>query len=318
MILIVAEHNNHDLNSSTMHVISAASKLKLPIHVLVAGNECASVVSTVQKSNGVNKVLVADRPEYKYHLAENLAKLIHQLSTEYTYILAPATSFGKDILPRVAALLDVEQISEITDIVDSNTFVRPIYAGNAYATVTTSSTKKIITVRPTSFPLCTQQEKCETQQLDINIPAINTEFVDSSPTNHGSLPDLNSAKIVVAGGRGINSKDKFSLIQQLAETLHAAIGASRAAVDAGFVPNDLQIGQTGKVVAPDLYIAIGISGAIQHVAGMKDSKIIVAINHDPDAPIFDIADYGLVADLFDAVPELIATLSKEERLISSE
>lgn len=318
MILIIAEHNNQELHPATMHAIGAAEKLELPIHVLVAGNDCKQVASTVQKCKGVVNVLVADHQVYTYHLAENLAKLIEKLSAEYNYILAPATCFGKDVLPRVSALLNIEQISDITDILDSNTFIRPIYAGNAYATVTTSSSKKIITVRPTSFPLCGKQEECPVEQLDINIAAKNTEFVDAKPTDLGTLPDLNSARIVVAGGRGISSKDNFSLIQQLAEKLHAAIGASRAAVDAGFVPNDLQIGQTGKVVAPDLYIAVGISGAIQHVAGIKDSKIIVAINRDPDAPIFDIADYGLVADLFDAVPELIATLSKEERLISSE
>ncbi len=318
MILIVAEHNNTVLNNATLHVIEAAKKLQLPIHVLVAGSKCTDVVSAAQECAGVRKVLIADNDAYAHQLAENVAKLIYQLSTEYSYILAPATCFGKDILPRVAALLDVEQISDITDIINQQTFVRPIYAGNAYATVTTSLSKNVITVRATSFPLCGSQDKCDTQAIDINIPASNTEFISINSTDTGKLPDLNSAKIVVAGGRGISSKDKFTLIQQLAEQLHAAIGASRAAVDAGFVPNDLQIGQTGKVVAPDLYIAIGISGAIQHIAGMKDSKVIVAINRDPDAPIFDIADYGLVADLFDAVPELIASLSKAERLISSE
>lgn len=318
MILVIADHNNNTLSLATRHVITAANRLHMPIHVLIAGYNCAAVITTAQECYGVTTVLVADNTVYAHNLAENLAKLIHRIADQYTYIIAPATCFGKDVLPRVAALLDVEQISDITDIVDANTFIRPIYAGNAYATVTTNANKIVITVRPASFELCDTQAACERRDLDIYISADKTLFVSANHTKLGSMPDLNSAKIVVAGGRWISSEDKFVLIQQLATQLNAAIGASRGAVDAGFVPNDLQVGQTGKVVAPDLYIAIGISGAIQHVAGMKDSKVIVAINRDPDAPIFDIADYGLVADLFAAIPELIASLSKAERFISSE
>lgn len=318
MILVIAEHNNQALNVTTKNVISAAQQLAAEIHVLVVGFNCAPVAQSAQKLAGVSKVLCADAVEYKDHLAENLSQLICELANDYSYILAPATTFGKDLLPRVAAKLDLEQISDITAILDNKTFVRPIYAGNALATVTSMQAKQLISVRPTAFPVCdTNQQLATLQNISITIPAKNTKLINFSIAEHGALPDLNSAKIIVAGGRGFASQQKFALLQQLAEVLHAGIGASRAAVDAGFVSNDLQIGQTGKVVAPQLYIAIGISGAIQHVAGIKDSKVIVAINKDPDAPIFEVADYGLVGDLFEILPQLIADLSKNERLRSS-
>ena len=308
-ILIVAEHNNNSLNNITSHVVSAAQQLNEPIHLLVAGTECEAVVAQAQQLATVELVLVANNSAYQNHLAENLAALVHSLALDYNYILAPASSFGKNFLPRVAALLDVAQISDVVKIMAPDTFVRPIYAGNALATVQSTDSKKLLSIRKTAFSACAvTQQACQrkniTQIFDLKL----STYISCDLTANGQRPDLSSARVVVAGGRGLQSKQNFSLLEQLATKLNAAIGASRAAVDAEYVPNDCQVGQTGKIVAPELYIAVGISGAIQHLAGMKDSKIIVAINKDPDAPIFEVADYGLVGDLFAIIPELIASL----------
>lgn len=311
-ILIIAEHNNQTLSSSTLHVISAAQQLQQDIHVLVAGSNCDTVATAATKLESVSLVLQADNAAYAYQLAENIAALIKSLAKDYEYILAPATTFGKNFLPRLAALLDVEQISDITAIINSDTFVRPIYAGNALATVQTAEKIKLLTVRPTAFHSCkTNDEACQIKNIDTVCDLQLSSYVGTEITEHTKRPDLSVARVIIAGGRGLQNKENFGLLENLANQLNAAIGASRAAVDAGFVPNDMQIGQTGKVVAPELYIAVGISGAIQHLAGMKDSKVIVAINKDPDAPIFQVADYGLVGDLFTIVPELTAALSNK-------
>lgn len=308
-ILVIAEHNNHNLHNSTQHTISAAHELPGAIHVLVAGYNCKAVAQQAAQQEYIKKVLYVDAAEYEHGLAENLAQLIFTVAKDYAYILAPATTFGKNVLPRAAALLDVGQISDITQIINAETFMRPIYAGNALATVSSSDPIKIITVRSTAFPLCASNNtKCDIQTISASQASQISEFISLDATPSSTRPDLSAARVVIAGGRGLQTKENFEMLETLANKLNAALGASRAAVDAGLVPNDLQIGQTGKVVAPELYIAIGISGAIQHIAGMKDSKVIVAINSDPDAPIFQIADYGLVADLFVAVPELIKAL----------
>jgi electron transfer flavoprotein alpha subunit len=308
-ILVIAEHNNQNLHNSTQHTISASHELPGAIHVLVAGYNCKTVAQQAAQQEHVKKVLYADDVIYQHGLAEDLAQLIVTLAPDYAYILAPATTFGKNVLPRAAALLDVGQISDIIQIINAETFMRPIYAGNALATITSNDPIKIITVRPTAFPLCAANNtSSEIQSTTASKPIQLSEFISLAATPSGTRPDLSAARVVIAGGRGLQTKENFALLEILANKLNAALGASRAAVDAGLVPNDLQIGQTGKVVAPELYIAIGISGAIQHMAGMKDSKVIVAINSDPDAPIFQIADYGLVADLFVAVPELINAL----------
>ncbi|NMH65623.1 electron transfer flavoprotein subunit alpha/FixB family protein [Shewanella salipaludis] len=305
-ILVLAEHDNASLKLDTAKVVTAAKAIGTEIHVLVAGHECAAVAAAAQQLDGVTRVLVADAAAYQAHLAENLAKLILELAPGYEHILASASSVGKDTLPRVAALLDVAQISEVLQVLSGDTFVRPIYAGNAMAKVQSLDDKKVLTVRASAFDATANGGNAGLETIDKVIEA-RTQFVSQSLTV-SERPELGNAGIIVSGGRGMGSGENFAMLEALADSLGAAVGASRAAVDAGFVPNDLQVGQTGKIVAPDLYIAVGISGAIQHLAGMKDSKVIVAINKDPEAPIFQIADYGLTADLFEAIPELIAAI----------
>lgn len=309
-ILVIAEHNNHSLAQSSLSTIAAATQLHSEVNVLVAGFECQSVAQEVAGYQGVSSVICVDDIVYQYHLAENLAQLISSFAAGFTHILMPATTFGKNVLPRVAGLLVKAQISDIIQIIDYKTFVRPIYAGNALETVESLDTIKLITVRPTSFSAVEKSEQnAPIVEEKIVFENKQVKFVDRKFTQ-SERPELTSAKIVISGGRGLQNAENFKLLEQIANQLNAAIGASRAAVDQGFVPNDFQVGQTGKVVAPNLYIAVGISGAIQHLAGMKDSKIIVAINKDPDAPIFAIADYGLVGDLFKILPEFSDELSK--------
>ncbi|TYK66393.1 electron transfer flavoprotein subunit alpha/FixB family protein [Colwellia echini] len=306
-ILVIAEHDNSALKTETLKTVTAAQQIGSDITLLVAGFNCQSVAESAAKVNGISKVLVCDNTVYQHQLAENVSLLITELAADYEHILATASTTGKNIMPRVAALLDVTQISDIIGVESNNTFTRPIYAGNAIATVQSLDAKKVITVRSTGF---------DAVNTDGNADIFNIDTVtDAGLSNHiadeftkSERPDLGAAGVVISGGRGMQNGDNFKLLDGIADKLGAAIGASRAAVDAGFVPNDMQVGQTGKIVAPDLYIAVGISGAIQHLAGMKDSKIIVAINKDPDAPIFQVADYGIVADLFDALPELESKL----------
>jgi electron transfer flavoprotein alpha subunit len=306
--LVIAEHDNAALKPSTLNTVSAAAKIGGAIHVLVAGHQCAPGAQAAAKIQGVEKVRVADAPSYAHPMAENLAALVVSLADSYSHILAPATTFGKNFLPRVAALLDVAQISEIVAVVSPDTFVRPIYAGNALATVKSSDRIKVITVRATAFEAAQPDRgSATTETVDAAADGGVSRFVSQELTK-SARPELTAARVIVSGGRGMGSGENFKILEALADKLGAAVGASRAAVDSGFVPNDYQVGQTGKVVAPELYIAVGISGAIQHLAGMKDSKVIVAINKDAEAPIFQIADYGLVADLFQAVPELTAKL----------
>jgi len=308
-VLVIAEHDNAELKPATLNTVAAAAQLG-DVDILVAGDNCNAVADTAAKIAGVGKVLKADSPALKTGLAENIAPMIVELSSGYSHILAPATTNGKNIMPRVAALLDVAQISEITSVVSADTFVRPIYAGNAMATVQSADVIKIITVRTTGFDAAPAEGGSAALEDVSNImDAALSSFVGQELTV-SERPELTSAKVVVSGGRGMQSGENFPMLEEIADKLGAAVGASRAAVDAGFVPNDYQVGQTGKVVAPDLYIAVGISGAIQHLAGMKDSKVIVAINKDEEAPIFQVSDYGLVADLFEAVPDLSAELDK--------
>lgn len=309
-VLIVAEHDETSLKSSTFNAITAGLTLSPSVSVLVAGNNTQEIADAVAKVSGVEKVLCAQSHELAYQLAEPLTQCLETLAPQFTHILAPATTFGKNIMPRLAAKLDVMQISDLTKILSEDTFERPIYAGNAIQTIQSLDSTKVLTIRPTAFPPAPISNT--TAPLEkIDIPPLSAPSqrlrLDTTETKR---PELASARVVVSGGRGLQSKEKFQLIEDLADCLNAAIGASRAAVDAGFVPNDYQVGQTGKVVAPELYIAVGISGAIQHIAGMKDSKTIIAINKDPDAPIFQIADYGLVGDLFDIVPQLIKSLKE--------
>ena len=306
--LVIAEHDNASLKGATLNTVTAAVKCGGDVHVLVAGSNCAAAAQAAAQIAGVAKVLVADAPHFADALAENVAAQVVAMAGAYSHILAPATANGKNILPRVAALLDCQQISEIVSVESPDTFVRPIYAGNALATVQSSDSKKVITVRTTGFDAAAAtggSAPMETvaAQGDAGISAFVGREVAKS-----ERPELAGAKIIVSGGRGMGSGENFKILEPLADKLGAAMGASRAAVDAGFVPNDWQVGQTGKIVAPTLYIAVGISGAIQHLAGMKDSKTIVAINKDPEAPIFSVADYGIVGDLFTLVPELIAEL----------
>jgi electron transfer flavoprotein alpha subunit len=303
-ILIVADHDNAGLRPATLNTLTAAGELEGPIDILVAGSDCAGAAEAAAKLPGVAKVRIADAPEFGHELAENLAPLIAKLAADYTHVLAPATTFGKNVMPRAAALLDVQQISDISAIESADTFVRPIYAGNAMATVKSLDAIKFVTVRATAFePAAEDGGSAATETVESTGDAGLSSFVGQELTK-SERPELTTAGIVISGGRGMQSGENFAMLERIADKLGAAVGASRAAVDAGFVPNDYQVGQTGKVVAPDLYIAIGISGAIQHLAGMKDSKVIVAINKDEEAPIFQVADYGLVADLFKAVPEL--------------
>jgi len=306
--LVLAEHDNSELKPATLSAVMAAQKIGGDIHILVAGKDCDSVAEAAAKVDGVTKVRVANADQYAHPLAETQAALIVSLAGDYSHILAPATTNGKNTMPRVAALLDVAQISDISGVESEDTFVRPIYAGNAMATVQSKDAKKIITVRGSSF----DKAKAEGGSASVEDVAAADDpglssFV-SAELSKSERPELTSAGIVVSGGRGMGSGDNFKIIEALADKLGAAVGASRAAVDAGFVPNDYQVGQTGKIVAPELYIAVGISGAIQHLSGMKDSKVIVAINKDEEAPIFQVADYGLVGDLFQIVPELTEAL----------
>ena len=303
-ILVIAEHNNAALAGVTLNTVAAAAKIGGDIHVLVAGQNVAGVAEAAAKIAGVSKVLVADDAAYANLLPENVAPLIAELGKGYSHVLAPATTNGKNYLPRVAALLDVDQISEIIAVESADTFKRPIYAGNAIATVQSSAAIKVITVRGTGFdPVAAEGGSAAIEAVSGPADAGKSAFVGEELAK-SDRPELTAAKIVVSGGRGMQNGDNFKLLYSLADKLGAAVGASRAAVDAGFVPNDMQVGQTGKIVAPQLYIAVGISGAIQHLAGMKDSKVIVAINKDEEAPIFQVADYGLVGDLFEVVPEL--------------
>jgi electron transfer flavoprotein alpha subunit len=305
-VLVVGEHDNAELKPATLHTVAAAKEVAgtEEIHILVAGQGCAAVAEAAAAVPGVAKVLLADAPVYEHRLAENLAPLIAELAKGYSHVLAPATTSGKNVMPRAAALLDVQQISDISGVTAPDTFVRPIYAGNAMATVKSGDPIKVITVRTTSFdPAPAEGGSAAIEAVAAGADAALSSYLGAELTE-SERPELTSARIVVSGGRGMQNGENFAMLERIADKLGAAVGASRAAVDAGFVPNDYQVGQTGKVVAPDLYIAIGISGAIQHLAGMKDSKVIVAINKDEDAPIFQVADYGLVADLFKAVPEL--------------
>lgn len=302
-ILVIAEHDNATLKGATLNTVTAASKIGGDVVVLVAGSNCGAAAEAAAKIAGVSKVLVADNAAYEYQLAENMGDLIAEIGKEYTHILASATTAGKDFLPRAAALLDVNMLSEVIGVESADTFTRPIYAGNAIATVKSSDAVKVMTVRGTAFDAAADGGSAAVEALDTAKNAGISAFVGEELAK-SDRPELTAAKIVISGGRGMQNGDNFEMLYKVADKLGAAVGASRAAVDAGFVPNDMQVGQTGKIVAPDLYVAVGISGAIQHLAGMKDSKVIVAINKDEEAPIFQVADYGLVADLFDAVPEL--------------
>jgi len=307
-ILIVAEHDNNDLNAATLNAVTAANAIGGDIHILVAGHSCVTVAEQASSVAGVAKVLLADASAYEHALAENVSLLIAQIGSEYGHILATATSNAKNIMPRAAALLDSQAISDISAVFDGDTFKRPIYAGNVIATVKSSDVIKVITVRGTAFDAASSEGG--SASIDTLMEAHDAEksSFTSEEVAKSDRPELTAADVVISGGRGMGNGENFGLLNGIADKLGAAIGASRAAVDAGFVPNDMQVGQTGKIVAPDLYIAVGISGAIQHLAGMKDSKVIVAINKDEEAPIFSVADYGLVADLFDALPELEAAL----------
>ncbi|WNK00656.1 FAD-binding protein [Thalassospiraceae bacterium LMO-JJ14] len=308
-VLLIADHDNAALRPVTLNAVTAAQELG-DVTALVCGKDCAAVAAEMAKVAGVAKVLHAEGDHYANALAESVTELVVGIAGDYDYIVAPASTSGKNITPRIAAKLDVQQISEISAIVSADTFVRPIYAGNAMATVQSSDTKKVITVRATAFDAAASEGgSAAVETIDAAGASDLSEFVSQNLTK-SERPELTSAGIVISGGRGMQSGDNFAMLEDIADKLGAAVGASRAAVDAGFVPNDYQVGQTGKVVAPDLYIAVGISGAIQHLAGMKDSKVIVAINKDEEAPIFQVADYGLVADLFDAIPAFSAELDK--------
>ena len=306
--LVVAEHDNAALKAATLNAVAAAAALGGEVDILVAGAGCSAAADAAAQVAGVTRVICADNAAYEHQLAENVSLLVAELGADYDNLLAPSTANGKNIMPRVAALLDVGQISDILSIESADTFTRPIYAGNVIATVQSSDAKKVITVRTTAFDAVAAEGGSATVEAcaaahDAGVSQFVREEVAQS-----DRPELTAASVVISGGRGMQNGDNFSLLEGIADKLNAAIGASRAAVDAGFVPNDYQVGQTGKIVAPDLYIAVGISGAIQHLAGMKDSKVIVAINKDEDAPIFQVADYGLVADLFEALPELEAAI----------
>ena len=305
--LVIAEHDKGVLKPETNKTVTAAVKLGFDVDLLLAGENLSAMSEQAASIAGVSNVLIADDAAYAHQLAENVADLVLSLADNYSHIVASATTTGKNFMPRVAALLDVAQISEIIDVIDADTFKRPIYAGNAIATVKSLDSKKVITVRASSFDVAPEQAPVAVTSVTGKGSVGLSEFVSEEQTE-SERPELTAAPVVISGGRGMQNGENFALLNGIADKLGAAIGASRAAVDAGFVPNDMQVGQTGKIVAPDLYIAVGISGAIQHLAGMKDSKVIVAINKDPDAPIFQVADYGLVADLFDVLPELESAL----------
>ncbi|HEX7270651.1 MAG TPA: FAD-binding protein [Casimicrobiaceae bacterium] len=306
--LVVAEHDKSALKGATLNTVAAAQKIGGEVHILVAGQDAGGIVRSAAQIAGVAKVLHAEGPQFAAPTAESIAALVVPLASAYSHILLPASGFGKDVAPRIAALLDVAQISDIIAIESADTFVRPIYAGNALATVQSKDARKVITVRATGFDAAASSGGSATVESVVSPAADERVKVLGQELTKSDRPELTSARIVVSGGRGLQNGANFKMLEALADKLHAAIGASRAAVDAGYVPNDYQVGQTGKIVAPDLYIAIGISGAIQHLAGMKDSKVIVAINKDPEAPIFQVADYGLVGDLFEIVPQLTAAL----------
>jgi len=307
-ILVVAEHDNASLKPSTLHTLGAASGIGGDVHVLVAGQGAQGVGQAAGQAQGVTKVLLADSPVYKDQLAENLAALVTGLAKDYSHVLAPATTFGKNFMPRVAAALDVAQVSDISAVKSPDTFVRPIYAGNALATVQSKDRIKVITVRSTGFDaVLATGGSAPVEAIPAGADTGLASLVGREITK-SERPELTAARVIVSGGRGMGSGENFKILEPIADKLNAAMGASRAAVDAGFVPNDWQVGQTGKIVAPDLYIAVGISGAIQHLAGMKDSRVIVAINKDEEAPIFQVADYGIVGDLFKVVPELVKEL----------
>ena len=310
-VLVIAEHDNDKVRTATLNAVTAAGEIDTDVDLLVAGSGCAGVADECSSIQGVTRILLVDDPAYEHDLPENLSPLVQSLAERYSHVLAPASTFGKSLLPRVAARLDVQQISDISDIESADTFVRPIYAGNALATVQSTDSVKLITIRTTAFDAApTEGGNAAIEKIEaVDCPAL-AEFLGQELTP-SERPELTSAGIVISGGRGMQSGDNFAMLERIADKLGAAVGASRAAVDAGYVPNDYQVGQTGKVVAPNLYIAVGISGAIQHLAGMKDSKVIVAINKDEEAPIFQIADYGWVADLFTAIPELEAALDTD-------
>ena len=307
-ILVVAEHGDGSIKGATRSAVTAAASIGGEVHVLVAGQGCSAIAAEAAKIAGVAKVLLADASDYAHPLAENLADLVVGLARDYSHVLAGATAVGKNFMPRVAALLDVAQVSDITAVVAADTFVRPIYAGNGMATVKALDAIKVVTVRGAAFDRAGAAHEAAPIETVPAGPASATSRFVSQALTRSERPELTAARVIVSGGRGMGSGESFQLLDALADKLGAAVGASRAAVDAGFAPNDYQVGQTGKIVAPELYIAVGISGAIQHLAGMKDSKLIVAINKDPEAPIFGVADYGLVADLFQAVPEMSAAL----------
>lgn len=307
-ILVIAEHDNSELKVATLNAVAAGIEIGGDIDILIAGSDCDAVADAASQIPGINQILLANKESYKNALAENIGNLVVELADGYSHIITAATTNGKNFMPRVAAKLDVSQVSDISAVVSEDTFERPIYAGNCIATVQSTDSVKVITVRTTGFDACTSTGGSATiTQVDNDADAAISSFIKEEIAE-SDRPELTAADVVISGGRGMQNGDNFSLLNGIADKLGAAIGASRAAVDSGFVPNDMQVGQTGKIVAPDLYIAVGISGAIQHLAGMKDSKVIVAINKDEEAPIFQVADYGLVADLFDALPELEAKL----------
>ena len=307
-ILVIAEHDNSELKVATLNAVAAGMEMGGDIDILIAGLDCDAVADAASQIPGINQVLLANKESYKNGLAENIGNLVVELADGYSHIITPATANGKNFMPRVAAKLDVSQVSDISAVVSEDTFERPIYAGNCIATVQSTDSVKVITVRTTGFDACASTGgNAPITQVDTDADAAISSFIKEEIAE-SDRPELTAADVVISGGRGMQNGDNFSLLNGIADKLGAAIGASRAAVDSGFVPNDMQVGQTGKIVAPDLYIAVGISGAIQHLAGMKDSKVIVAINKDEEAPIFQVADYGLVADLFDALPELEAKL----------
>ena len=309
-VLLIAEHNNKELKSFTLNAITAASQVKEDVHVLVLGHNSDSVVKSISEIPNVKKVIHVNNQTYENYLAENYTSAVIKFADNYSHIMCSANTFGKNLMPRIAALLDVSQVSDITKVISEDTFLRPIYAGNAFATVKSTDKIKCVTIRPTSFdPAPTSGGSAEIQNGDASENSTLSKFIKKEEIK-SDRPELGTARVVVSGGRGMQSGDNFKLITAVADKLNAAIGASRAAVDAGYITNDHQVGQTGKVVVPDLYIAVGISGAIQHLAGMKESKVIVAINKDGEAPIFSVADYGLEADLFDALPKFLEELNK--------
>jgi electron transfer flavoprotein alpha subunit len=307
-VLVIAEHDNHNLKSSTLNTITAATKFNDEIHLIILGNSIDNLINNCQSLQDVSKILKCDHEKLENPIPEIMAPIISNISKNYTHILAPASTFGKNLLPRLSALLDVTQISDVIEIKNNNTFVRPIYAGNAISTVETNQQINLLTIRPTAFDKCEESGgNASTEEVQFLDSETHTKFIGRE-VSKSDRPDLGNARVVVSGGRGMENSDNFKLLYDLADKLNAAVGASRAAVDSGYIGNEYQVGQTGKMVAPELYIAVGISGAIQHLAGMKDSKVIVAINKDAEAPIFGIADYGLSTDLFQAIPEIIKEL----------